>query len=978
MSKYPSFYSLDHPRRSHEIYDYVQKSSSIKEKNLGSLFLEDDLNLSQALERTAVQDPCSARNVVMTRKMATFLVDDESRQLNKERVALLYEELKKNLYLLGPGRQYDSSRREHILRQLGVLLENSEVRHMLRGITKPYSNQHADEVIRQTLGLSSSEGVTDLHARRAVLSSWLCYLRQSVGSCFATAPCILVHDDQGLQYLREISELLSTGRLKRVVGGVEDSVPFSPSWGMGDLRRSFLVTPETEKRDEGIWDSPGLQAALRAAGFWKEEEESRRVCRDWVLRFVKNAPIAASTYSVTLERLLKELILLKYELTQEDVIDYENRPRQMVQSSLLLHVPKSGTKSGGKGARCAAYFDDLEKAKSAFKAIADNALLKSWEFTVASFAESRVQFARWNLYSSLGLSAQEPGGIGQCLVRLVQEKLDYENSVVQERQDKYQEVADMVKYLEARMGRARDKTEAQYIQVEYQNRWNEMRKILAERDESHARAQCFSNLINTMTQYYDTQFPHYFQEVYDAELLDVKAGMYDDSPAGFRLLYKHGRSNTSQWTMIQSPNEFVDALAAFFVATEGDLSALPEVEGIEKDIGEIVTGIMGHVRSREFLETAFDRMARAHNQRPIKNPLENLEKVEKKPWVYTSGGTMNTLVQNYFSMSEKVTERGRWVEDPHELLVFLIDQMKKVSEYMKNHYRKNPSLGLLMHSPTHAFVLKPGLHPFCEAWESSDYTYTWVRDQYLEPVKRRVDRVRLDGEAAAFCLERLSEEIPSDFQPHFRSVFSHFRSGERITSFRNAVLQTMKGDQGFSGGQGRLLSPWQLDSWFFEHLPLMRVRDIPDALSELLKLLPGLSGVQKKNLLELYRQKFESGERSFLTSREFQFLVRDLLMLSLGSPASSENFPWLIRKASAELGFSWPLPMIVADTNWVTDFFAFVVNPGTEALEFWRVDCLGTRGTPMLQWKHWLDGSRKDSKWVVYRRPEEYLLHLTL
>jgi hypothetical protein len=69
-----------------------------------------------------------------------------------------------------------------------------------------------------------------------------------------------------------------------------------------------------------------------------------------------------------------------------------------------------------------------------------------------------------------------------------------------------------------------------------------------------------------------------------------------------------------------------------------------------------------------------------------------------------------------------------------------------------------------------------------------------------------------------------------------------------------------------------------------------------------------------------------------------------------------------------------PAPFIFADTNWVKDYFAFVVNPGNGRFELWRMDYIGSRGAPMSDWEKWLNGSRKEPDWGVYNNPYEYTL----
>ena len=80
------------------------------------------------------------------------------------------------------------------------------------------------------------------------------------------------------------------------------------------------------------------------------------------------------------------------------------------------------------------------------------------------------------------------------------------------------------------------------------NKRNEFYTLEEMRNDLHSKTQRTADLYQVLIDQYDALFPQYFQEVYDADMHDVQVGPYDDSPAGFRLLFKYGRSNTSQWT----------------------------------------------------------------------------------------------------------------------------------------------------------------------------------------------------------------------------------------------------------------------------------------------------------------------------------------------------------------------------------------------------------------------------------------------
>lgn len=86
------------------------------------------------------------------------------------------------------------------------------------------------------MNLPTNASISDAHARRAALSAWFCYLRQNVGSCFATAPAIMIHNEQPQQFLIDLADIVSTGRLKRTFGGIEYTAPLNGSWGNGDLK----------------------------------------------------------------------------------------------------------------------------------------------------------------------------------------------------------------------------------------------------------------------------------------------------------------------------------------------------------------------------------------------------------------------------------------------------------------------------------------------------------------------------------------------------------------------------------------------------------------------------------------------------------------------------------------------------------------------------------------------------------------------
>ena len=878
--------------------------------------------------------------------------------------------LSQNLYSLGPDRQHDSVRQEYLIKALQLTQDNKEVQRQLKNIGKPYSNKIADQIIVDALQLPEKTPISDAHARRAALSALICYLRQNVGSCFATAPCIVVHDEQPLQFLIDINELLSTGRLKRTWGGVEYSVPLSPTWGSGDLKRIILVS----KSD--LWLSPGLIAACEVTGLLNPEEtlqERSEKLKMLVYSFLDQEADHHSFY-ISPEDLLKILLLKHNHITERDLEEYQLRPQGMIQTSLMIQVPQSGTSIGGKGQACANFLVQYEIAKNAFKALSDNALLKAWEFTVACFAEHKAGFTRWNLYSSLGLGPQEKGGIGQCLYAIIQRKLEELNEKLKRFQEEHEQVYAQVKFMESRIRHASER-EAQWLKAEYQSKRNEFYTFQELKDKTQMKATRYANLFNILIQFYDQLFPKYFQEVYDADMHDVTSGPYDDSPAGFRLLYKFGRSNTASWQRIYTPAQFVDALASFFSTTENEIVNSDELEGMQEDLSEIITSIISHIRSREFLETAFYRMAAAHHTRIVKDPLEHLDQVEKKPWSYTSGGSMDTLVATYFRRDQKPNEMKRWVENPTELLVFLIDIMKQSPANITEIFFNNSSNSMLMQSPTHAFTLKPGMNLFKEAWQADAFTYTWVRDNLIRPRENFINQLRLTDDMLEYLVEYIAEFVPENFRHFFKKNFTPLHGPMKTVEFREHILDGLQKELGLrSAGRG-VLSSDIIDGALFSLLPMFPVENLYDRVEAIFEEIKDVFVTEGYDIREALGAliKGSLGTR-VITAKALQDICKALICLFMDNTFSPIDFHTRIAQAAQKLGYAMPKPILFADTNWVKDYFVFTVNPGNECLELWRTDILGTIGYPMSLWEQWLNGSQRQAQWGVYTRPYEYTL----
>lgn len=882
------------------------------------LDLKNEASLSFLCDQTRIQESFCLRMERRARLIAEYLIDEKG-ELKVEALESLIGHIAKDGYVIYPEGLCDAPATSQTLFILKRFKEENLYR-LIRKFQAPLCHTWAEDLVRATLGMFTAERLTDAHIRKAVLSACLSFLRQNVGSCFATAPAIVIQQKQTENLLTDLYEILSTGKLQRTFGGVEFSVPLSPSSGGGDLNKLILLEPLRET----LCYSPGLVAAFMASGILSEKNPEK------IKPFL--APFFAET-EISMGDLIHRAFLSHFAITDEDLIAYEKIGISLAKTQSLTGSV-SGHLSKQKWQACEKMQVAEKRARTAFKAIVEHPLVKTWEFTIASFSEVKMEFSSWNLYSSLGMHPEEKGGIGQIIYKSFEEKVQQNNEKVAEYQAEYEVAYNQLRATEALLKRASNESDARRLSAEFDTRLHHMQTCLDARDRAHDQAEKYTAFFSYLLKEYNEKFQEYFQEIYDADMRDVTPGPYEDSPAGFRLVYKHGRSNASLWTMIYTADQYIEVLVEFFLAVEPQIAADFDWDLARTVLSDITTAILMHMRGQEFLETALERMAKAHG-----------DGGQKKPWAYTSGGTMTTLLKTYYKKEGELTEESRWVENETNLLVFLLDVLKTqplITEDMLA--KENPSL--LMSSPTHAFILYPGAEKVKAGWQDNTFTYSFVRDELINPQKVFYARQKLSSSQQRFLLEELEKRVP-----HLQIRSAFVSEPVSIQEFRNQIA-----------GKVRFVD-W-IDSFLFEMLPLTSGGEWKNALP---KLLEGLDQTNLSKTLE----GFPDFSHDIISAKTLKDYAKAIYMLSQDSCTFSFDLHQHVAKKAAEHGFAPQAPVLFADTNWVNNYFAFTLNPGTMQLELWRVDWTGSRGSPMSMWKQWVNGSSRKT-WNVYSRFVEY------
>lgn len=692
-------------------------------------------------------------------------------------------------YVFSPDDYSEGEATEHMQRKIYALQSDPELKRLIESFSLPLFDAKYEKMI---LELLNAKEITHRHLILAVLSAFLCPLRQRVGSCFATAPAIIVHEEQPRQFLRDLKDLLYTGKLTRVMVGVEYTVPISPTAGP---------------------------------------------------------------------------------------------------TSGLASGPASGPGELGD----------------------EHLFLKVWEYSIASFVDVKTEFSRWNLYESLGLHHGEKGGIGELMYSYLEQSLAQTNDDLSKTQQDYEIAFDQVRSVEARLKNAATESEIRRLKTEHQARSYHFSALENQRsalsEKSHHIANFFSFLIDQFIE----RFQEQFQEIYDARMQEILPNAYDDAPAGFRLLYKHGRTHVGSWTFIYNAEEYVQALKEFFRSIEHPMQEACEWSQGKEEISHFITRIIHHVATEEFLTSSFYRMAKAH-----KVPMQNipLEQMEKKPWAYTSGGTLTTLLKTYFKREGSFSSEARWVESPQDLLIFLLDTLKTLAPKVTDPFGKDPKKRMLMTSPTHVFSLLPGHDLFKRGWEDPGFTYTWVRDKILKPRRAFYSAITLAPHEQHLLLEELD-------------ITQRTQIPLTLSEFRSSLPQDPN-----------------IDAKLFELLPLITPAQADELyLAFDLKARPPSKPLFRRHLHDEILSHYE---------------------------IANEDMHEKVARLMEERNLAPPRPLIFADTNWPTFYFSFVVNPASGVIELWRTDKIGLTGAPMSDWGPYLDGTSKHP-WRLFLRPHEYV-----
>lgn len=808
------------------------------------LHMEEALSISERFDESGMQESVRFRAFFFARCVADILIRKSGKfDLNKcVELASLIQDSK---HYVGPY-LLDREIIDHIHQILLFFLQNKKAREKLHH----FDRLNLPEKIRKWIAasLGGVKEISDRLVRVSILSATLTPLRQNIGSCFATAPCIYIQRYETEKLLNDLYDLIYIGKIQRVVDGTEYQIPLNPSIGSAELNRPF-ISFDPEK----ISTNPALIFACETVHLLDPNSSLASKQKELFLLLQDKSYLS-----------VKELIqsLLKEQAPKEDKNEkiYSPTPSLRLQSQAFEKRRDP----------------QIEEAFLTFTSATEHPLLKMWEYTLASMSDARQKMTIWNLFQSLGLNLNQTEGIGYLWKEVAFTEIEKEKEGLSQLESEYQSTYDKAKAAQALSMRGSSEMQSAQWQAEWkmlQRSLNTLGDLVAEKRNRCERLYQIPALLVEQSIHH---FPAFFQELYDPDIEEIDDEILEDSPAGFRLYYKHGREEPTLWTPIENKEQFVYALSDCFRLMESRWDLPPEMSD---ELSSFITEAILWLKRAEFSE--------AINKKSL-------------PWTYVSGGSMEALLQVYYGREKE------WLEVESE----------GVDSFHIASFQKNiPEKPLLMTSLHHAFIYRGDL------WKKNKHDF----DQLPYLSHHFYEQIVIKKREEEYLISLLKESYPLSRVPnHILSAHTELP----LLLWREHIIQVL--DQLFPQ-KGEKMT----DSFLFSHLPLQPFSTIEKFLEGM-----GWHYVmdQHKEKCFFSSEEFLSFLSYFCAWQEKSLFSRKDLLQTLVVEAKKQFllYPYSITFAETNWPgkwFAWVCPPAsLTGKLWVTDSFGISGFPMKEEL----------------------------------------------
>jgi hypothetical protein len=529
----------------------------------------------------------------------------------------------------------------------------------------------AEEIVRATLNPPARQthlGKAD--ARKAAVMAAFGFLRQGrSGSCFSTSPGICIHEASSKTVIRNMKELLEDHSMRMKTHSGEVQVPLN-KW-----ISSASDEDELQVRGDGtcygnasgggaasfkLHQTPGMQGALRALGIDEHRMESA----------VKDA--------------LQKMGLspnLSYPISCKQVIE------------CLAHHPPAGSFVGA-----ATPGQRLERALNAFAGKESVRLLRTWEYSLASYSES---YANNRAIAKIASTAFYGKAIPDrpVLLPLSNQNLAYLEPLQASKQFPGADLVSLNREL-----------------------FDDVEKAMQAR----------------------------FYMGYDADMRRKNVAADGVSiRGGFAMYERDPPEDPTKWRRIETAEAFQEAMAS---AVEQAVSTTCSRKGRDPNaLRALAENLKDNIGTEEFIEHLTRRFNDANGDKPASDQ-------DKMPWRQVRGSFGTAIMAHYGShvvheaRLPKASSPENGVDDATDAMKFICEGMAKMAPALRE--KAGASNCLIPGAPStqrdfkvpimnnvHAFTAMP--MQMKDAWATDDITpEKWVETALRKPARRHVDDTR--------------------------------------------------------------------------------------------------------------------------------------------------------------------------------------------------------------------------------------------
>lgn len=852
----------------------------------------------------------------LSRLLANYISEPTGLNLNKIKEAALF--LSDRLYFF---KSIYTEATEYILHIFGCLqyaISNfDDVNAMIQETKVPSTPSHKQMIQESLQSFANSFDTTKQQVKAAILASWFFRMRQQVGSCFSTALAIHIQAEQPLNFIKGLVELVSTGKLVRVVDGHEFFVPLIPESGLGSINNVISNSSSTMSR---ILTSPLFSDLFLSVNANYHAEYSKIVADQSRLQSVL-AQLSALGANISIRLLLETIVKIMF-------------PNQKELEGLITR---------------------------AFISLADIALLRTWDYTLASFSDSSGSLTQKIVYIALGWNSSQKEGVGKVLQQTISALFDAQDKKLKELRDVYHSMQSAADASAAMMRSASSYENMKSASRSYSARTMSMSSIESEFQQERNKSECLSDLFNHLTDEVLVSLPSHFAEIYhvpnDTYTL---SSIIADSPARFRLVSKQNTSR-GEWKKIQTPKEFINSISEFFRSIETDV--IDRINNkfstnVSDEISECFQSITQHMYGRTFIEYAFLRIA--HNYE-VKIPIDVTNKIEWlsaqgiAPWSLPSGGSPNILLSSYYFQSSpppSVSTEILFPIDVFKLSVLAAKKYKQSDFFLQEDINR---LGyMIAASPNHVF--RTMVNHFLDIQKLPIESIDMPIQTYMDSI---IDSMRFPLFNDDQVLE-IIDVIQQEFHLRIKTI----PKGSLLINVVDNLKQVIS--QEFDVAHAKYV----VESAVLQCLPFVDTSSGTWILNNIIQPLCTKHKIDFATWKNAFAYTLQSFSRAHIGSHKMMYAIMDACPVLCSNKDLLGDLCTIMRNAKMLIN----PPMIFGDLNWDLDYIGLGVSPWTYNPELWICFRHGLKPKPLTLWDKFFTDSENSKDWLVYYAKKPYSL----